>query len=119
MGYSPWRHKRVGHDLVTKQHSTFSNQRSETEGDLSASWCGGSWGGRAAVTTVTTAEAEPTHPSRSPRAVAREPRKGWRREERSTEPFYCGLIHSVVTIPHDIKTLQESGCGTSGIFFFF
>ena len=35
---------RVGHDLVTKHHSTFSNQRSETEGDLSASWCGGRGG---------------------------------------------------------------------------
>ena len=60
---------RVGHDLVTKHHSTFSNQRSETEGDLSASWCGGkrrSWGGRAAITTVTTVEAKPAHPSRSP-----------------------------------------------------
>ena len=87
---------RVRHDLVTKQHSTFSNQRSETKGDLSAAGCWGkgrSWGGRAAVTTVTTAEAKPAHPSRSPREVAREPRKGGRREERSSEPFYCGLIH--------------------------
>lgn len=38
-------------------------------------------------------------------------------EERDSEPFYCGLIHLVLTIPHNIKTLQESGYGTPGIFF--
>lgn len=30
-----------------------------------------------------------------------------------------GISHSVLTIPHNIKTLQESGCGTPGFFFFF
>lgn len=57
----------------------------------------------------------PPHPYKQ--AVAREPRMVQTHEERDSEPFYCGLIHLVLTIPHNIKTLQESGYGTPGIFF--
>lgn len=38
------------------------------------------------------------------------------RQKRNSEPVYCGLIHFVLTIPHGIKTLRESGCGTPGNF---
>lgn len=38
-----------------------------------------------------------------PPAVPRE--KGPELETRSREPFYCGLIHFILTIPHNIKTL--------------
>lgn len=36
--------------------------------------------------------------------------------EKEAGAFCCGLTHVVLTIPHDIKTLRGSGCGTPGDF---